>query len=104
MRNPLLPSLARRNPTVVQFVQQPQHSCRRFLFLIGTGNSFEPFRSDVRQACTEIVTYVLLHNPILFCRRDNQDDTNTHEGHLVQVPFQKYLHGCRRIIPGLTVL
>ena len=31
----MLPSLARRNPAVVQFSQQPQHFCRRFLFFCG---------------------------------------------------------------------
>ena len=34
----MLPSLARRNPLVKQFLQKTQHYCRRFLFFFGNSS------------------------------------------------------------------
>ena len=45
----MLPSLARRNPIVVQFSQWPQHSCRRFLFFCANSSLSTAFCLVVHQ-------------------------------------------------------
>ena len=76
----MFPSLARRNPIVVQFSQRPQHFCRRFLFLCGNDSSFSAFCLVVRQpfdAGTN--TCPRLYIPFLFCKIDIREDANIHK-------------------------
>ena len=69
--NPMFPSHARHNPIVVQFSQQPQHFCRRFLFFCRTGSSFSACCLVVRQPCDAGTNACpRLYIPFLFCRID----------------------------------
>ena len=54
----MLPSLARHSPTVVQFSQQPQHSCRRFLFFCGISSFSWAFYLVVCQPCGAAMTLI----------------------------------------------
>ena len=72
-------NLARRNPIVIHFSQEPQHSCHRFLFFLGSRSS-SAFYLVVHQHCNaETDTCLQLFNPFHFCRIGTRADANIHK-------------------------
>ena len=83
---PMGPGLARGNPTVAQFSQQPQHSCRRCLFFCGNSSLSLAFCLVVHQPYDAgSNTYPRLYIPFLFCKNWHSEYS---QGHRVQVLFK----------------
>ena len=75
-----------------------------FSSFCGNGSSFCVFSLVARQSCgAGIDTYPLLYIPIRFYRIDIREDANTHMAILCKYLSKKYLHGCRRMTPGLLL-
>ena len=72
----MFPSLARRNPFVVQFSQQPQHSCRRFLCFCG---GMVAFLWLLVWLFVNLMMREQTLIPFLFCRIDIREDAHIHK-------------------------
>ena len=73
------PNLVIHNPIVIHFSQQPQHSCRRFLFFLGCC-SFSASYLVVHQPCNaETDTCLQPYNPFHFYRVGTLADAFTHK-------------------------
>ena len=100
----MLPSLARRNPIVVQISQQPQHSCRHFLFFCGNRWPFFGFLFSCSSTlwCGNKKLIPGFASPFLFCKIGTRAECQHSQSDRVQVLFKWYLHGYRRMAPLVT--
>ena len=111
-------SLARHNPTVVQFSQKLQHFCHRILFFSGNACSFGLFLCGCSSTMCCGNRHLFPAWQIRFCfaamvSPDMQPAffqklalgrMPTFTRRLcVRVPFKKNPHGCRRMVPGLLL-
>ena len=82
---------------MVQFSQQPPHSCRRILFFLVNSSLFLAFVWLFINLMTR--EHTLVHGfATRFCFVEL-----TLGGDRVQVPFKYYLHGCQRMAPRLLL-